>query len=355
MGTDNVAITDSGGTSRDIAADDVGDVKFQEVKLDGGGSGATVPIIAGQQVAAASLPVVLASDHSDVKVTLDSEAVVLGAGSAAIGKLAANDGVDVGNVDVASMPTDTFAADAQAYGKGVLIQGDDGTDRRAVLVDTDGHVKVDVVSGASSSDITSLPHAQTVVAVQAITAVAGGAVMSKSAEIDVSDMDEFFGGIFHAPDGTGTPTKGTLYAWEGSLAATGDDAWVRIAEFVTGLTASTKFDQDGTEAIGATVIEESATTGLTSGEWVFFKDATLANSEWRYVQDVITNTSFTISDGLTTAHDNTTDIYTKAEVFRAVMNVRGYKRLRCICDNNYIDGTTIAINWKAVGISVKDH
>jgi hypothetical protein len=41
---------------------------------------------------------------SDVKVTLDSEAVVLGAGSATIGKLAANSGVDIGDVDVTSLP-----------------------------------------------------------------------------------------------------------------------------------------------------------------------------------------------------------------------------------------------------------
>lgn len=56
---------------------------------------------------------------------------------------------NIGDVDVASHPTDTFAADAQAYGKGVLIQGDDGTDRRAILVGTDGHVQVDVLSSAS--------------------------------------------------------------------------------------------------------------------------------------------------------------------------------------------------------------
>lgn len=40
---------------------------------------------------------------NDVKVTLDSEAVVLGAGSAAVGKLAANSGVDIGDVDVLSI------------------------------------------------------------------------------------------------------------------------------------------------------------------------------------------------------------------------------------------------------------
>jgi hypothetical protein len=51
--------------------------------------------------------------------------------------------------DVVTMPADTFVADAGALGKGVLIQGDDGTDRNNVTVDTDGHLQVDVLSGGA--------------------------------------------------------------------------------------------------------------------------------------------------------------------------------------------------------------
>lgn len=51
---------------------------------------------------------------------------------------------------LSALPADCFAADAQAYGKGVLIQGDDGTDRRALLVGTDGHLQVDVLSAPST-------------------------------------------------------------------------------------------------------------------------------------------------------------------------------------------------------------
>ncbi|HUW99430.1 MAG TPA: hypothetical protein VMY35_00490, partial [Phycisphaerae bacterium] len=58
---------------------------------------------------------------------------------------------NIGNVDIVTQPSDTFAADGQAYGKGVLIQGDDGTDRTAVLVGTDGHLQVDVLSAASTA------------------------------------------------------------------------------------------------------------------------------------------------------------------------------------------------------------
>lgn len=68
----------------------------------------------GQATMANSEPVVLASDHSDLKITLDSEAVVLGAGTAAFGKLAANSGVDIGDVDVTSVPADPFGLNADA-------------------------------------------------------------------------------------------------------------------------------------------------------------------------------------------------------------------------------------------------
>lgn len=86
----------------------------------------------GQATMANSEPVVLASDHSDVKVTLDSEAVVLGAGSAAIGKLAANSGVDIGDVDVA-----TVGGVAPAFGTGLR-----GATVQRVTIATDDSVPV---------------------------------------------------------------------------------------------------------------------------------------------------------------------------------------------------------------------
>ena len=64
-------------------------------------------------------------------------------------KLAANDGVDVGNVDVASLPADVAVAEAGALGKGVLLQADDGTDRHNVACDEQGRVLV--VAGSSGT------------------------------------------------------------------------------------------------------------------------------------------------------------------------------------------------------------
>lgn len=224
---DNVAVTAGSGTS--IATDDVSSVHFQKIKVDAGGDGVSVPIIAGRQAAAASVPVVVSNEdkaifgavdetapgtdtassglngrlqriaqritsliallpaalgagggikvdgsgtalpvsatdldirnlvNTDVvtaelsatdnavldaiaavegatngaavitdadgtiqqylrglvKLLITSGTIVLGAGTAAIGKLAANSGVDIGDVDVTSMPTGASAAQVQ--------------------------------------------------------------------------------------------------------------------------------------------------------------------------------------------------------------------------------------------------
>lgn len=85
-------------------------------------------------------------------VTIASSALPTGAATAA------NQSTIIGHVDgietvLGTIDTDTgniaagYATEGSALGSGVLIQGDDGTDRTNVLVDTDGHLQVDVLSG----------------------------------------------------------------------------------------------------------------------------------------------------------------------------------------------------------------
>ena len=122
---DNIAVTE--GAGKDVATDDVGGKQYQRIKLDLGTDGATAPALAGAGAVATGVQrVTLASNDPAVALltTIDSDtntiqgdttsidgkitacntgAVVLATGSAAIGKLAANDGVDIGNVDVTSV------------------------------------------------------------------------------------------------------------------------------------------------------------------------------------------------------------------------------------------------------------
>ncbi len=76
--------------------------------------------------------------------------ITLEAGDLTIGKLSANSGVDIGDVDILTLPSDVAAAEDAALGKGMLIQADDGTDRHNVLVDTDGHLQIDILTGGGA-------------------------------------------------------------------------------------------------------------------------------------------------------------------------------------------------------------
>ena len=79
---------------------------------------------------------------SDGKVTLDSEAVVLGAGSAAIGKLAANSGVDIGDVDVTSLPAHPGTVASNTVKVGVELTRP---------TNTDAYIAKDVISNSTST------------------------------------------------------------------------------------------------------------------------------------------------------------------------------------------------------------
>lgn len=96
---DNVAITAGVGTT--VATDDVSGAHYQKVKLYDSTADSSTGIGLGNGTAATALRVTLPTDGTGV--------VGLIAGSAAIGKLAANTGVDIGDVDVTSIVPGTGA------------------------------------------------------------------------------------------------------------------------------------------------------------------------------------------------------------------------------------------------------
>lgn len=108
MAIENITVVD-GESTADVATDVVGTDHFQVVKIALGADGALDNIVdAGAQTSAASIPVVLASDHADIKITLDSEAVaVTNAGITTIAGAVA--GTEM-QVDVLTMPSTTVTA-----------------------------------------------------------------------------------------------------------------------------------------------------------------------------------------------------------------------------------------------------
>lgn len=181
---DDVEIT--AGTGTIIRADEVGGAKYQVVKVAFGADGSASMVASGAPLPVTSVvtavtpgtsaanlgkaedaahasgdtgvmalavrsdtPAATGADGDYVPLLTNSSGAlyvailgnpVLGAGTNAIGKLSANSGVDIGDVDVTSLPSDTFVAEDGSLGKGILIQGDDGTDRHNIQTDTNGYL-----------------------------------------------------------------------------------------------------------------------------------------------------------------------------------------------------------------------
>jgi hypothetical protein len=146
---DNVDVTAGSGTT--IHADEythgtLGSGKTQLVKLVNGTLDSDTAIVVDIGGKANALRICPANDITDATYIGDIKfGESLPAGTNGIGKLTANSGVDIGDVDVTSC--DGIAAEAAALGNGILIQGDDGTDRKNINVDaTTGDVQVDVTN-----------------------------------------------------------------------------------------------------------------------------------------------------------------------------------------------------------------
>lgn len=156
---------------------------------------------------------------------------------------------------------------------------------------------------------------------------------SKSAELDVSTIFSARAYVHFSPTGTGAITVGPEVRIESTPYATGDAGWIPIWSQIFGVSGPNSSAVDGTEAAGSTLIEETSTTGLANGVYVFFKNSTLQNSEWSFVQSVSGGASFTILDGLTNAQTGST-WFNLAEVYRPILDLSGCKRLRAVANNN---------------------
>jgi len=182
---DNIAVTE--GSGKDVATDDVGGKQYQRIKLDLGTDGAAAPALAGAGAVATGVQrVTLASDDPAV-VDLAAIEVLLGtmdadtgaiktavelidnaisgsemqvdivasipAGTNAIGKLAANSGVDIGDV---TLTAGTAAIGKLAANSGVDIGDVDVTSIIPLTGATNLGKAQDVTCGANDVGVMAL-------------------------------------------------------------------------------------------------------------------------------------------------------------------------------------------------------
>ncbi len=182
---------------------------------------------------------------------------------------------------------------------------------------------------------------------QAIVAVAADA-QSISSTLTLTDMRKVAIFIDHGRDATSAFVgAGTEYRVEVSEKATGNDTWRPIASATAAITAALAHVMDVEEPAGEVVILIGATSPVL-GDIQFFKNATIANSEWARIIDKTNSVSFTIQDGLTNTQAAITS-YSQGEHFVMLLDVSSYTRLRVVCNNNN-GSTNQNIVWRCAAI-----
>jgi len=172
----------------------------------------------------------------------------------------------------------------------------------------------------------------------AITNVAANA-QQKSAELDLRGLKRVTVNVdIGRTATTAFVGAGTEVKVQFSQELTGNDGWIDYS-MVCDIAAATALVMDAQEAAGSTRIETGS--GLpAAGDFVYFKNATIANSEWAKVVAILATGGseyFDIEDGLKNVQDAIT-LYNKAQRFNPTFEVGPALRMRVVINNN--NGTT---------------
>ena len=214
--------------------------------------------------------------------------------------------------------------------------GNVGTGTQRITIATDDINLLAIKNALETIDINKTVQTELL----AITAIAADS-QQKSSTLSVSHINKASIFIDHARDATAAFVgNGTEYRIEVSEKATGNDTWRTLYSVVCGIAAASDIVMDESEPAAETEIKTGATLPAV-GDIVFFKNATIANSEWAKVISIDASGGtehFDIQDGLTNTQAALAHMYNKSEQFVLNLDLKVATRLRVIVNNN--KGTT---------------
>jgi len=152
---------------------------------------------------------------------------------------------------------------------------------------------------------------------------------------------------FHASIEATANTNPGSFLVQISASGSGDEDWATIVTFTPTTTAAVTEALTATEPSGETVLAVTSTTGFAATDQVYIIDAgTLADSEWAQLEQIVTDTSLDLIDGLTTGKDSSDAAWTQAEIFTAQIDLTAVGRLRVVFQHE--GGTGANVHVKAI-------
>ncbi len=136
--------------------------------------------------------------------------------------------------------------------------------------------------------------------------------------------------LFHASVEATANTNPGRFLVQTSAAASGNEDWGTVYEFDATISTADTEDMIATEASGETVLAVAATAGFASYDNLYIQHSTLANSEWGLCQEIVSDTSINLVDGLTNGQTSSSDIWNDADIWICPLDLTGIGRIRVL-------------------------
>lgn len=137
--------------------------------------------------------------------------------------------------------------------------------------------------------------------------------------------------MFHASIEAAANTNPGQFLVQISGSSSGDEDWATIANFAATISTADTEAMTATEPAAETVLAVASTTGFVANDVLYIQDTgTLADSEWARCQEIVSNTSINLIDGLTNQKDNADVIWNDADVFVCEVKCLSVARLRVV-------------------------
>lgn len=137
--------------------------------------------------------------------------------------------------------------------------------------------------------------------------------------------------IFHASVEAVANTNPGRFLVQASGASSGNEDWVTVYEFDATISTADTESMIATEPQGETVLAVSDTTGFVANDILYIQDTTVvADSEWGRCQEIVTNTSIDLVDGLTNAKDSSDVIWNDSDIFVCQLDLTAIGRVRVV-------------------------
>ena len=135
--------------------------------------------------------------------------------------------------------------------------------------------------------------------------------------------------LFHAlVEATANTNAGSFYV-QVSASSSGDEDWVTVAQFTANTSTPDTEAMTATEPAAETTLAVASTTGFVAGDLLYIEDTgTVGDSEWAMCQEIVTNTSIILVDGLTNEKDSSDVIWNDANLFVCQLDLTAVGRVR---------------------------